>query len=105
MRSYTIRRILLAIPTLFLVTIIVFFIIRSIPGDIIDAMVGEMQAGGGTVVMVDRAALEHELGLDVSIPHQYGRWLGVVPQADGSFSGLFQGDLGNSLRRGTPVTE
>jgi len=46
-----------------------------------------------------------EYGLDVSIPHQFGRWLGVVPQADGRFSGIFQGDLGTSLITDKPVLE
>jgi len=92
------------IPTLFIASLIIFFMIRLIPGDIIDVMVAEleMEEGGG---IVDRAALERELGLDVPILTQYGRWIGVVPGADGSFSGIFQGDLGKSLWRGTPVVE
>ena len=104
MRAYIIRRLLLMIPTLFIVSILIFFMIRLIPGDIVDVMVAEleMEKGGG---IVDRAALERELELDVPIPVQYGRWLGVVPQADGSFSGIFQGDLGKSLWKGTPVVE
>jgi len=104
MRAYIIRRLLLMIPTLFIASLIIFFMIRLIPGDIIDVMVAEleMEEGGG---IVDRAALERELGLDVPILTQYGRWIGVVPGADGSFSGIFQGDLGKSLWRGTPVVE
>ncbi len=45
----------------------------------------------------DRAAIERALGLDVPIITQYGRWVGVVPQADGSFRGIFQGHLGESF--------
>ncbi len=96
MRAYIIRRLLLAIPTVFLVTLIVFFIIRLIPGDAVDALVAQMRAMGMDITAA-RAEIEQELGLDVPIFHQYGRWLGVVPQADGSFSGLFQGDLGRSF--------
>jgi len=106
MRAYIIRRLLLTIPTVFIVSLIVFFMIRFIPGTIVDAMVAQQQMiSGGVTVSVDRAAIEQALGLDVPILTQYGRWVGVVPQADGSFSGIFQGDLGNSLWRDIPVTE
>ena len=106
MRGYIIRRLLLTIPTVVLVSFIVFFIIRLIPGSIIDVMISQMAGeGGGFGGGVDRAAIERELGLDVPILTQYGRWIGVVPGADGSFSGIFQGDFGNSLWRKTPVIE
>ena len=101
MRAYIIRRLLLMIPTLFIASLIVFFAVRLIPGDIIDMMMAEVQ----TVSIIDKTALEQELGLDVPIITQYGRWIGVWPQDDGSFSGIFQGDLGNSLRRRTPVVD
>ncbi len=49
MCAYIIRRLLLAIPTVFIVSIIVFFTIRLIPGDAIDAIVARMGAfGAGT---------------------------------------------------------
>ena len=108
MRAYIIRRLLLIIPTLFLVSLIIFFIIRLIPGNVIDLMVQQTQGRGGGGVGIeesDRAAVAKALGLDVSIPVQYGRWIGVVPQADGSFRGVFQGNLGTSLWKGTPVLE
>ena len=106
MRTYIIRRLLLMIPTLFIVSLIVFFMIRLIPGTIVDAMIAEQMRGGvGVMGEADREALEHALGLDMPILTQYGRWVGVLPGADGSFSGIFQGDLGNSLWKGIPVTE
>jgi len=100
MRNYIIRRLLILIPTLFLVTLIVFFLIRLIPGDIIDIMLS--QSGD---VALDRAALEQKLGLDAPVFVQYVRWLGVVPRADGSFSGIFQGDLGYSWYQKMPIVE
>jgi peptide/nickel transport system permease protein len=90
MRAYVIRRILLIIPTLFLTTIVIFLMIRMIPGDVIDVMAGEM---GGGVDAVSRAELMHQLGLDLPIHIQYAHWIG----------GILQGDLGDSLRKGTPV--
>jgi len=88
------------IPTLFMVSLIIFLLTHLIPGDIIDAM-----QAGVTDVKLPRADLERQLGLDVPLMHQYGRWMGVVPQADGNFRGVFQGDLGSSLWRKVPVLQ
>jgi peptide/nickel transport system permease protein len=101
MRAYVIRRLLLMIPNLLLVSILIFFTIRLIPGDLIDIMAAEMHGFAAT----DRARIEKSLGFDVSMPTQYGRWIGILPQEDGSFRGLFQGNLGNSLWRRTPVSD
>ncbi len=92
MRSYIIRRLLLMIPTLFMVSFITFFLVRLVPGDMIDAM----NAQAIDDAPVDRAAVEKALGLDAPALIQYGRWLGIAPQVDGSFRGLFQGNLGES---------
>ena len=92
------------IPTLLLVTILIFILARLVPGDIVDAMIAEELERGGEV-QIDREAILQQLGLDVSIIHQYGRWLGVVPQPDGNFSGLFQGDLGISWWQRISVVE
>ena len=85
MRAYIIRRLLLMIPTLLLLTIVVFLSVRFIPGDVIDAMVGRMDQ---SATNIDREALEHLLGLDVPVWVQYGRWLGGV---------VLHGSLGESL--------
>ena len=105
MRAYIIRRLLLIIPTLFLLSILVFLSVRFIPGDIIDTMVGDMMRDLGHV---DREALEHMLGLDVPVYVQYGRWIGVLPTPDwvtgeSRFNGILQGSLGKSLLGGWPV--
>ncbi len=100
MRAYIIRRLLLMIPTLFLVSLIVFFLIRLIPGDIIDAMQAKVAD-----VEIDRPMMERALGLDKPAIVQYGRWMGVLRQVDGSFSGIFQGDLGVSWWQRLSVVE
>ena len=107
MRTYIIRRLLLIPVTVFIVAIIVFLLIRLIPGNIIDTEIAKLINRDVPIEDVEavRAALVEEYGLDVSIPHQFGRWLGVVPQADGRFSGIFQGDLGTSLITDKPVLE
>ena len=101
MRAYLIRRLLLIIPTLFLLTILVFLSVRFIPGDVIDVIVGRMEWYGE----VDREALEHLLGLDVPVYVQYGRWMGVLPTPDWftgeyHYNGILQGSLGESLMGG-----
>ena len=100
MRAYIIRRLLLIIPTLFILSILVFLSVRFIPGDIIDVMLGMMehQLAGE----IDREAVERYLGLDVPVYMQYGRWIGVLPTPDwvtgeSQFKGLLQGSLGKSL--------
>jgi len=92
MRAYIIRRILLIIPTIILASLIVFFIIRLIPGDVIDLMLAE-QVGGQKLT---RADIESALGMDVPIHIQYGRWMGNI---------LTHGDLGTSLWKSTSVGE
>ena len=104
MRAYIIRRLLLMIPTVFLISVVVFSVTRLIPTDIIDLMVKEFAVFGA---VIDRAVIMDMLGIDMEAPLyvQYGRWVGVVPQMDGSFSGLLQGDLGTSMWRKTPVLD
>jgi peptide/nickel transport system permease protein len=87
---------LLLIPTLLLITIAVFLSVRFIPGNVIDLMVAQMGLTDGTSQDA-RIYIEQELGLNVPLPLQYVRWLGVVPQENGEFRGLLQGDLGKSL--------
>ncbi len=82
------------IPTLFIVTILVFLSVRFIPGDIIDIMIGDLAyMGAGDI---DREALERKLGLDVPVHVQYGRWVGGI---------LLHGTLGDSLLGGFTIEE
>ena len=111
MRAYIIRRLLLIIPTLFILTILVFLAVRFIPGDVIDIIEGRMfYEGGSSDIGLDREAVERMLGLDVPIYVQYGRWMGVLPTPDWMtgeprFNGLLQGSLGDSLFGGLTVLE
>jgi len=103
MRAYIMRRVALMIPTLLLVTIIVFLLVRFIPGSLIDLMASQ-QAGEEEVdPEVIAAQIRHDLGLDVPVGKQYLCWLGVWPQEDGTFSGILEGDLGDSLWSHRPI--
>jgi len=103
MQAYIIRRLLLIIPTLILVTIIVFGTVRFVPGSVIDLMVAEMAMETGLYEDLTEEYLRELLGLDVPVHVQYGRWLGVAPHPDGSVSGVFQGNLGKSLWTKQPM--
>ena len=111
MRAYIIRRLLLIIPTLFILTILVFLSVRFLPGDVIDRIEAQMEGFGSTInIEIDREVLERILGLDVPVHVQYGRWIGVLPTPDwvtgeSHFKGLLQGTLGDSLFVGFAVEE
>lgn len=88
MIAYIAKRLLLTLPTLMLVALVVFFLIRLIPGDPALVMLGE----GGDAASL--AALREDLGLDRGLPVQFMIWLGHT----------VRGDLGNSIMTGEPVT-
>ena len=76
---------------------IVFLLVRFIPGDIVDMMALRMvQASPGGEQTVTPESIRAALGLDVSLPVQFGRWV----------TGIFtRGDFGTSLWTRQPVTE
>jgi len=94
MHRYLIRRVLLMIPTLLIVSFIVFLTIRLIPGGIIEQMVWEMRRYFPDQI-IDIESLKRALGLDAPIHTQYFRWLSDI---------LLHGSLGDTLRGGQPVT-
>ena len=88
MRSYLVRRLLLALPVVLGVATLVFLLIHLIPGDPVEIMLGE------SALPADRDALREALGLDRPILEQYGSFLW----------GLCRGDLGVSLQQRRSVT-
>ena len=91
MRQYTIKRIGLFLPTVILVTILVFVLMRIIPGDPALAILED--EGGGSYTQEDLARLRHEIGTDRPIVVQYATWI----------SGVIRGDFGDSLWFKAPV--
>ncbi|MCI0818621.1 MAG: ABC transporter permease, partial [Chloroflexi bacterium] len=111
MRNYIIRRLLLLIPIMILVSFLTHATFRIIPGSAAH-LICSFQCTDETV-----AAIEGQYGLDENFFQQYGEWLGVWPDDDagdgkipilgvrGKFSGVLQGDFGESfLSRGETVT-
>ncbi len=90
MGRYILRRAISLLPVFFLMTIIVFAIIRMVPGDPIDVMYGTEGMDE-----IQREALRQEMGLDQPLIVQYGGWLWRA----------MQGDMGRSYRYHIPVME
>lgn len=90
MLSYTFRRILMMIPTLIGVAIITFFILRIVPGDIVEV---KMRADGAAVSIEAIEAERQRLGLDKPLGVQFVDWM----------RGLVTLDLGQSMWTGRPV--
>ncbi len=87
MTTYIVRRLLIAVLILFLVTLIVFFAMRLLPGDPLIIFLGQQAGSGTTVTEKELEVLRHEYGLDRPILIQYVNWL----------TGIFQGNLGTSI--------
>lgn len=91
MTGFLLRRIALMIPTLLGVAVLIFLLLRVLPGDIVEAKL----RGDGAAVSAELIAAERaRLGLDRSLPVQFAEWVG----------GAVRGDLGVSMWTGQPVT-
>jgi peptide/nickel transport system permease protein len=87
--AFLLRRLAIGVPTLLIVTVIVFGLQQLLPGDPALALSGEVQ---DPAVL---AAIRAKYHLDQPVPVQYAYW----------FAGVLQGDLGVSLKSSQPVTE
>lgn len=91
MGAYIVRRLLLMVLTLFGMSILIFVMLRLVPGDIADILVD----AAGIADSKEKAKIAAELGLDRPIVEQYGKWIG----------GLSRGDLGFAYVSERPAIE
>ena len=104
MGAYVIRRLLWIPVTVILVSMVVFLLVRFIPGNVVDLIIAEIQPSAGTAV-IDRAAIEHELGLDVPVYVQYGRWVSnIVTKGSLGYSLNGHRDIAAEIMHRLPVT-
>lgn len=89
MLKYALNRVALAIPTLFIVAVIVFALMRAIPGDPAQLMLGDLENPQAL------AQMRRDLGLDKPLPAQFAIWV----------KRLAAGDLGQSIAQQRPVAE
>lgn len=104
MLAYTVRRLLIMIPTLFAISVLVFIIIQLPPGDFLETQLEELRASGESSNMEKIEFLRKQFGLDQPMITQYAIWAGVWPGENG-FTGMLQGNLGYSFEYNKPVAE
>ncbi len=95
MLAYLIRRLGLAVITVWAITVVTFVILKLPPGDFVDAYVAQASAMGTAISAAEATALRHAYGLDQPVLVQYVKWLDHV----------VRGDFGQSFEYGRPVTE
>lgn len=93
MTAYIVRRLILAVIVLVLVSIFVFLAMRLLPGDPVLMFVSSSSIQNITDEQLE--ALRHEFGLDKTLPMQYLDWI----------SGVLHGDFGRSILNRSPVTD
>ena len=92
MLSFTLRRIALMVPTLLGVAVLTFFLLRVVPGDVVEL---KLRSDGAAVSEATVQAERVRLGLDRPLVNQFGSWM----------AGLVTGDLGISMWTGRPVVQ
>jgi len=94
MRRYVLRRLLLFVPTLFGASLLVFVLLRLVPGDIAEILVYQTGSESSTVQKKQIQQIRAELGLDRPVLVQYGHWMWDA----------LRGDFGQSYSQRRPVS-
>ena len=95
MAGYILRRLLLMIPTLLIISLIIFVIIELPPGDYLESYVAELESRGETVSDEEIAFLREQYGFGEPLLTRYLGWIG----------GMFFGDFGYSFEHRMPVAD
>ena len=96
MLQYLVRRIILMVPTLFMVSVISFAVIQLPPGDYLTSVMATLGQSGDMMDQDELARLKRQYGLDQPAYVQYAKWMwGIVSR----------GDWGYSFQWGRPVSE
>jgi peptide/nickel transport system permease protein len=95
MLHYVARRLLLMIPTLFVISLLVYMIINMPPGDCVTSQIDELLARGDADALARAGELRAIYGLDHSVWYRYFHWLG----------GIFRWDFGLSCQDTVPVKD
>ncbi|HEX9116926.1 MAG TPA: ABC transporter permease [Anaerolineae bacterium] len=95
MIAYVVRRFLLAVVTVFAISILSFAIMHLTPGDYVSAYIANMSASGSAVSEGEAQALRAQYGLDKPMIVQYVRWMGLI----------MQGNFGMAMEWNRPVLD
>jgi peptide/nickel transport system permease protein len=96
MLAYIVRRVLIMIPTLFVVSVVSFAIIQLPPGDYLDSLEASLAAQGGNVDTAQLEAIKERYGLGEPMHVQYYEWISGI---------LLRGDFGRSFEWNRPVAD
>ena len=106
MRKYILKRILYLIVVFFIVSLLMYFLYNLIPSD---PARNQLEALKSTlkpeVYQQMYADLRKQMGLDDPILIRYARWMGLIPDLDGKFNGLLEGNFGFSEFFKKPVVD
>ena len=95
MVAYVVRRLLLAVLTVWAISVLSFAIIHLPPGDYVTSYIASMSASGSAVSEGEAIAMREQLGLDQPITIQYAKWMGL----------MLQGNFGMAMEWGRPVSD
>jgi peptide/nickel transport system permease protein len=95
MRQYVVRRLLLFVPTLFGASLLVFVLMRLVPGDIAEILVYQTGSESSAIQKKQIEQIRRELGLDRPVLEQYLSWM----------AGAVRGDFGQSYSQRRPVRD
>jgi peptide/nickel transport system permease protein len=95
MLAYLFRRVLLALLTMWAVSVLSFTVIQLPPGDYITSYIAQMSSSGSAVSLEEADALRQQYGLDQPMYIQYLRWMGMI----------LQGNFGMAMEYGRPVSD
>jgi peptide/nickel transport system permease protein len=95
MVAYIVRRLLLAVMTVWAISVLSFLIIHLPPGDYVTSYIASMSASGSAVSAEEAQALREQLGLNQPIGVQYAKWMGLI----------MTGNFGMAMEWGRPVAD
>ncbi|MFQ5896073.1 MAG: ABC transporter permease, partial [Nitrospinota bacterium] len=104
MRNYVVRRLLLFFPSLLGVSLVIFVLMRLVPGDYAEILVLDAAAEQAEVAQAEIEKIRHELGLDKPIPVQFALWLKDALRGDFGYSFVEQRPVWEMLRDWFPRT-
>ena len=103
MRDYLLRRLVLFVPTIIGASLVVFFLVRVVPGDPALAIL-QGSLGQNPFSQEDYDKLRKFMGLDEPMPVQYAKWFGSIIRGDLGESSIYRIPVSDILRRRFPVT-
>ncbi len=105
MLQYIIRRVIMLVPILVLMSAFAFFLIQLPPGDFVSARIAQLRQSGITVSADEAERLKNEFGLDKPAPVRYWRWVsGIVTRGYWGYSMQWTRPVGDILAERVPMT-